>query len=115
MKKLGCEFIINVAFASHMGGAWERQIRTVGNVLTAVLDQSSKRLDSTFLRTLLYKVMAIVNSWPLTVEHLNDPLDPEPLTQNHILTMKTMIVEPPLDSLLKKIFISVNDGIGCDI
>lgn len=77
-----------------MGGVWERQICTVRNVLTTVLDQSSKRLDSTSLRTQLYEVMAIVNSRPLTVEHLNDPLGPEPLTLNHILTMKSTIIEP---------------------
>lgn len=102
LKKLGCEFIMNVPFANHMGGVWERQIRTLRNVLTTVLDQSSKRLDSTSLRTLLYEVMAIVNSRPLTVEHLNDPLGPEPLTPNHILTMKSMIIEPPPGEFIKE-------------
>lgn len=39
--------------------------------------------------------MVIVNSRPLTTEHLNDPLGQEPLTPNHILTMKSSIIAPP--------------------
>ncbi|KAA0703644.1 hypothetical protein E1301_Tti015510 [Triplophysa tibetana] len=95
VKALGCEFFMNPPAASHMGGVWERQIRTVRSVLTAILDQSSRRLDSTSLRTFLYEVMAIVNSRPLTAEHLNDPSGLEPLTPNHILTMKSTILLPP--------------------
>lgn len=80
---------MNPPASSHMGGIWERQIWTVRSVLTSILDQSAGRLDSSSLRTFLYEVMAIVNSRPLTTEHLNDPLGPEPLTPNHILTMKS--------------------------
>ncbi|XP_022523726.2 uncharacterized protein LOC111191896 [Astyanax mexicanus] len=95
LKTHGCEFIMNVPSSSHMGGVWERQIRTIRNVLTGILDQSAKRLDSTSLRTFLYEVMAIVNSRPLTTEHLNDPRSLEPLTPNHILMMKSDIIAPP--------------------
>lgn len=84
----GFEFLMNPPAASHMGGIWERQIRTIRSVLTAVLDQSA-------LRTFLYEVMTIINSRPLTAEHLNDPSGPEPLTPNHILTMKSTIILPP--------------------
>lgn len=95
VKALGCEFLMNPPAASHMGGVWERQIRTIRSVLSAILDQSAQRLDSTSLRTFLYEVMAIVNSRPLTTEYLNDPSGPEPLTPNHILTMKSTIILPP--------------------
>ena len=95
VKELGCSFVMNPPASSHMGGVWERQIRTVRSVLTSILDQSARRLDSSSLRTFLYEVMAIVNSRPLTTEHLNDPSGPEPLTPNHILTMKSSIIEPP--------------------
>lgn len=94
LKQYGCEFVMNTPSSSHMGGVWEHQIRTIRSVLTAILDQSSKRLDSTSLRTFLYEVMSIVNSRPLTVESLNDPTL-EPLTPNHILMMKSSIVPPP--------------------
>lgn len=102
VKVLGCEFLMNPPSASHMGGVWERQIRTIRSVLSAILDQSAKRLDSTSLRTLLYEVMAIINSRPLSVEHLNDPTGPEPLTPNHILTMKSTIIQPPPGEFIKE-------------
>lgn len=93
---------MNTPSASHMGGIWERQIRTIRSVLTSILDQSSQRLDSASLRTFLYEVMAIVNSRPLTTEHLNDPSGPQPLTPNHILTMKTSIILPPPGEFVKE-------------
>lgn len=65
LKEHGCEFIMNTPSSSHMGGVWERQIKTIRSVLTAILDQSAKRLDSASLGTFLYEVMAIVNSRPL--------------------------------------------------
>lgn len=101
-KILGCEFLMNPPTASHRGGVWERQIRTIRSVLTAILDQSSQRLDCTSLRTFLYEVMAIINSRPLTTEHLNDPSGLEPLTPNHILTMKSKIILPPPGEFVKE-------------
>ena len=89
------EFQLNVPSASHMGGVWERQIRTVRNVLRPLLDKHGDQLDDDSLRTLFYEVMAIVNSRPLSVSDLCDPLSPEILTPNHILTMKTKVVLPP--------------------
>ncbi|XP_019727407.1 uncharacterized protein LOC109516990 isoform X3 [Hippocampus comes] len=95
LDKLECEFLMNTPASSHMGGVWERQIRTIRSVLMAILDQSSKQLDSSSLRTFLYEVMTVVNSRPLTTDHLYDPSSPEPLTPNHILTMKSTIIAPP--------------------
>lgn len=95
LKSLGCEFVMNPPSASHMGGAWERQIRTIRSVLTSILDQSSRRLDSASLRTYFYEVMAVINSRPLTAHLLNDPMGPQPLSPNHILTMKSSIILPP--------------------
>ncbi len=60
-----------------------------------MLDNSLSRLDTTTLRTFLYETMAIINSRPLSVEHLHDPTGPEPLTPNHILTMKSSVILPP--------------------
>lgn len=102
VKALGCEFLMNPPAASHMGGVWERQIRTIRSVLTAILDQSAQRLDSSSLRTFLYEVMAIINSRPLTAELLNDPSAPEPLTPNHILMMKSTIILPPPGQFIRE-------------
>lgn len=93
---------MNTPASSHMGGVWERQIRTIRSVLTSILDQSSKQLDSSFLRTFLYEAMAVINSRPLTTDQLCDPSNPEPLTPNHILTMKSTIISPPPGRFVKE-------------
>lgn len=90
-----CDFIMNVPDASHMGGVWERQIRTVLSVLSWVLSQSSGRLDDASLRTFFYEAMSIINSRPLTTDTINDPKGLEPLTPNHLLTMKSSVPLPP--------------------
>ncbi|XP_063964979.1 uncharacterized protein LOC135156433 [Lytechinus pictus] len=88
----GCDyvhFIFNVPSASHMGGVWERQIRSIRSVLDTLLYQSGRQLDDESLRTLMCEAAAIINSRPLTVTHLNDPTYPAPLTPNHLITMKS--------------------------
>ncbi|KAJ8371926.1 hypothetical protein AAFF_G00298780 [Aldrovandia affinis] len=86
---------MNVSDASHMGGVWERQIRTVRSVMSSVLTQATGRLDDTSLRTFFYEAMSIVNNRPLTTDTINDPKSVEPLTPNHFLTMKTSVPLPP--------------------
>lgn len=97
-----CDFILNAPHSSHAGGVWERQIRTVRNVLRSTLSLSSGRLDDASLRTFFYEAMAIVNSRPLTVDNLTDPDSPEPLTPNHLLTMKSVVALPPPGSFIKE-------------
>ncbi|XP_063052707.1 uncharacterized protein LOC134447256 [Engraulis encrasicolus] len=90
-----CNFVFNAPSASHAGGVWERQIRTVRNVLHATVDQCSGRLDDSSLRTLFYEAMAIVNSRPLSIDGINDPHSLEPLTPNHLVLMKSKVALPP--------------------
>lgn len=90
-----CDFHMNAPSASHTGGVWERQIRTVRNVLSSMLKKNAGRLDDTSLRTLFYEVMSIVNSRPLTVNDINDPTSLEPLTPNHLLHLKPDYIQPP--------------------
>ncbi|XP_054757082.2 uncharacterized protein LOC135154340 [Lytechinus pictus] len=94
----GCDyfaFTFNFPCSSHMGGAWERQIRTVRRVLEALLRQNSQQLDDDSLRTLLCEAAAIVNSRPLSVEFLNDPSHLEPITPILLLTQKSRVILPP--------------------
>lgn len=49
-----CEFVMNAPHASHAGGMWERQIRTVRSVLNATLLLSPGRLNDASLRTFFY-------------------------------------------------------------
>jgi hypothetical protein len=63
-----CEFVFNPPGAGHMGGAWERLIRTVRNVLHGILLQSQSKLDIASARTVMYEAMAIVNSRPIAMQ-----------------------------------------------
>jgi len=84
----------NPPLASHMGGVWERQIRSVRNVLSSLLRDHSSNINDESLRTLLTEAECIVNSRPLTVENLQDPTS-LPLSPNTLLTMKSKVVLPP--------------------
>ncbi|XP_071482161.1 uncharacterized protein [Diadema antillarum] len=94
----GCDFVefkFNVPSASHMGGAWERLIRSVRTVLDGLLNHAGSQLDDESLRTLMHEAAAIVNSRPLTIDDLSDPAHPAPLTPNQLITMKTSVILPP--------------------
>ena len=56
--------------------------------------EHASRLNDESLRTLFIEVEAIVNSRPLCYDTLSDE-STEPLTPNHLLTMKTKVVLPP--------------------
>ena len=75
----------NPPLASHMGGAWERQIRTVRKVLASLLH--NEVLDDERLETLFCEVESIVNDRPLT--HVSDdPNDLGALTPSHLLKFR---------------------------
>lgn len=84
--------IFNPRAASHMGGIWERQIRTVRSVLNTVLSQQMP--DDEGLATLFCCVESIVNGRPIT-KLSDDPLDPLPLTPNHLLLLRSDPTLPP--------------------
>ena len=90
----------NTPVASHMGGVWERQIRTIRSILNSLLKSHTRLLDDESLQTLMAEAEAIVNSRPLTVENINDP-GREVLTSNHLLTMKSNVVMPPFGEFQK--------------
>ena len=80
--------------ASHMGGVWERMIRSVKEVMQSLLKNNAHILNDESLHTLLTEAEAVVNSRPLTVENINDP-DSLPLSPSNLLTMKAKVVLPP--------------------
>lgn len=98
MARTSCDWIVfkmNVPYASHMGGAWERQIRTVRSVLSALLYDHGRQLDDESLRTLMIEAECIVNSRPLTTDETTCKETPDVLTPNHLLTQKSQVVLPP--------------------
>ena len=98
LAEQNCDFFpfkMNPPSASHQGGVWERQIRSVRNVLAYLLHANGSQLDDESLRTFLHEAAAVVNCRPLTVECLNDPLSVTPLSPNQLLTLKSKVVLPP--------------------
>ena len=94
LRQQQIDWKFNPPAASHMGGVWERHIRTVRRILATLLREHAGRLDDESLHTLMCEVESIVNSRPLTVIS-SDVEDPLPLSPSQILTMKTSIVLPP--------------------
>ena len=89
------ELKLNVPTASHMGGVWECQIRTVRSVLSALLEKNGHQMNGEALRTFMCEAEAVVNSRPLTSEGITSSDTAGPLTLNHFLTLKTKVVLPP--------------------
>ena len=91
----------NPPFASHMGGVWERQIRSARAILASMLKTHGKSLDNGSLLTLMTEVEGILNSQPLTVEMVNEPSSFQPLAPANILAMKLKVVMPPPGKFLR--------------
>lgn len=79
--------------ASHMGGAWERMIRSVRRILTSLSGERTLTEDQ--LHTLLLEAESILNSRPLTPVTL-DVDHQTPLTPNHMLKLHPTVDLPPL-------------------
>ena len=98
LLKRNCDWVdykMNVPHASYMGGAWERQIRSVRNVLAALLSRHGSQLDDESLSTFMVEAESIVNCRPLAVGDVSSPECLDPLTPNQLLTMKSSVVLPP--------------------
>ena len=85
----------NPPASSHMGGVWERHIRSIRNILAALLKSQGPSLNTEMLTTLLVEVESIINSRPLTIDTVSDPTEPMPLSPMNLLTMKSKVVLPP--------------------
>ena len=75
LQNIVADYIIwnrNPPASSHMGGVWERQIRSARTILLSLLNAHGRSLNNESLRTLLAETEAILNSRPLTVDTLGD-------------------------------------------
>ena len=84
----------NTPNASHMGGVWERQIRTVRSILASLLKSHDQVLNDESFNTLIKEVEGIINSRPLVIENVSDPSS-QVLSPSHLLTLKSKAVLPP--------------------
>ena len=80
--------------SSHMGGVWERAIRSARSIITTILTEHRRSLNDEMLATFLCEVESTMNCRPICPENVSDPSIPV-LTPNHILTMKTEVVPAP--------------------
>lgn len=98
LNKGGADYVhikMNAPSSSHAGGVWERQIRTIRNILTSLLIEFGNQLNDEALATVMAEAAAICNSRPITVDTLNDPASLLPLNPNNLLTLKSKLILPP--------------------
>ena len=88
------EWVFNPPHASHMGGVWERLIRTIRKVLSGLLMNSKQRLTDEVLSTVLCEVESIINGRPIT-KVSSEANDFSPLTPNHLLLLRKGPDPPP--------------------
>ena len=81
-------WIFNPPARSYHGGVWEWCIRSVRKVIKALTKEEP--LDDEGLLTLICKVEAIINGWS-TTKVSDDPSDPEALTPNHLLLLRSYL------------------------
>jgi hypothetical protein len=86
------EWKFNPPHASHMGGIWERMIRSIKTILSSMLSEQNV-CDETLL-TVFAEVELILNSRPIT-QLSDDTQDPQPLTPNHLLLLQPRGCYPP--------------------
>ncbi|XP_070075707.1 uncharacterized protein [Drosophila takahashii] len=82
LAQLGIEWKFNPPAAPHMGGAWERMVRSIKTVLYKI--SPHQKFSDESLRTAMLEIELTVNSRPLTFVSL-DHDDQEALTPNHFL------------------------------
>ena len=80
------KWIFNPPSASHMGGVWERLVRSIKTILKMLVKE--QLLSDESLLTLMAEVERVLNNRPLTPVS-DDPNDLEPLTPNHLLLQKS--------------------------
>lgn len=87
--------------APHMGGVWERLVRSVKNAIGMIIDTPHRPTDE-LLETILFDAEAMINSRPLTYIPL-ETADEESLTPNHFLLGSSSGVKQPPSELGSRI------------
>ena len=97
-----CDLLgITLSSSRTTANVWERQIRSVRRVMSALLSTVGSQLDDECLHTFLCEAAAIINSYPLSVDNLADPDNVMPISPSNFLTMKPSIVMSPPGNFTK--------------
>lgn len=99
LLKMGCDMVFNPPASSHRGGVWERMIGLARRIIEGILCEHGSRLDDEGLMTVLSEATSVINSRPLNIDNISDPQSLEPLTPNHLITMKSKIIPSNLSLL----------------
>ncbi|XP_062558210.1 uncharacterized protein LOC134223091 [Armigeres subalbatus] len=87
-------WIFNPPGTPHMGGAWERMVRSIKTAVETAYT-NNRKLDDEALETFMVEAEAIVNSRPLTYLPLTSE-ESEALTPNHFLLGNSSGVRQPV-------------------
>ena len=93
LNEKGVRWLFNTPTALHMGGTWERQIRSIRRVLSGLTREQV--MTSEMLTTLVVTTKSIMNNRPLTPAS-SDPSDLEPLTPNYLFIHRPAYAPPEL-------------------
>ena len=88
LQQKAIEWKFNPPTGSHFGGSWERLIRSVRQVLCALLRQQPLKLNDEALGTLFCEAEAILNARPIT-KMSSDVNDVDAITPNHLLLLRS--------------------------
>ena len=88
----GIAWHFNPPYASHMGGVWERLVRSFKVALKSVVREQI--LCDEALATLATEVEKVLNDRPIT-QVSNDHRDPQPLSPNNLLLLRPSMCFPP--------------------
>ena len=94
MKQSYIDWKFNTPTASHFGGFYEREIRTIRKILNSILTEQNIKLTFEELNTVMCEAESVLNSRPLS-RLSDDPSDLEPLTPNHLLLCHNFATFPP--------------------
>ncbi|XP_055922260.1 uncharacterized protein LOC129953275 [Eupeodes corollae] len=86
----GLRWKFNPPAAPHMGGAWERLVRSIKTILYSM---APRNFNDETLRCALWEVEFLINSRPLTFVSL-ESCDDEAITPNHLLLGSTTGYKP---------------------
>ena len=89
------EWSFNPPHAPHMGGAWERLIRSVKDILRHLI--GDRLLTDEELTSFFCEAEKIMNDRPLT-RMGSDATDPTPLTPNHLLLLRENNCKPSTEA-----------------
>ena len=105
-KCVDVDWNFNPPYASHQGGVWERLIRSVRHIMTAIIQKGmisipalikAKNPSDFELNTILIEVESILNRRPIT-SISDNPADVQALTPHSILT-GILHPDSPVDQL----------------